>query len=311
FFDGNSSSFEGLYFHIEEERFEFYAPLRMKDNPLWISVTELMQKGVGDFIQQFVGVAAYSDKIKDYLNRLNAIANIKEIDFHIDEVTGEDKTVDVVVDIFNRVNSGGTKLSKGDLALAKICAAWPEAREELKQRLNKWRRAGFYFKLDWLLRCITTATTNEAYFHSLEHTTTADFKVGLQRAERAIDHLLNLIGSRLGLDHDRVLGSRYSFPLLVRYLYDRNFSFGDHRERDKLLYWYIHTFLWGRYAGSTESKLSQDLNHIADPARALDRLIEQLRRDRGDLRLRANDFIGWSRGARFYPLTYMLTRVWR
>ncbi len=35
---------------------------------------------------------------------------------------GEDKTVDVVVDIFNRVNSGGTKLSKGDLALAKICA---------------------------------------------------------------------------------------------------------------------------------------------------------------------------------------------
>ena len=29
---------------------------------------------------------------------------------------------DVVVDVFNRVNSGGTKLSKGDLALAKICA---------------------------------------------------------------------------------------------------------------------------------------------------------------------------------------------
>jgi hypothetical protein len=41
-------------------------------------------------------------------------------------VTGADKTLDVVVDIFNRVNSGGTKLSKGDLALAKICADWPE-----------------------------------------------------------------------------------------------------------------------------------------------------------------------------------------
>ena len=34
-----------------------------------------------------------------------------------EEVVGEDKTVDVVVDIFNRVNSGGTKLSQGDLAL--------------------------------------------------------------------------------------------------------------------------------------------------------------------------------------------------
>ena len=41
---------------------------------------------------------------------------------------GADKTIDVVVDIFNRVNSGGTKLSKGDLALAKICADGPRAR---------------------------------------------------------------------------------------------------------------------------------------------------------------------------------------
>ena len=36
----------------------------------------------------------------------------------MEEVTGADKTIDVVVDIFNRVNSGGTKLSKGDSALA-------------------------------------------------------------------------------------------------------------------------------------------------------------------------------------------------
>ena len=71
-------------------------------------------------------------------------------------MTGEDKTVDLVVDIFNRVNSGGTKLSKGDLALAKICAEWPAARDEMKKRLDKWRQAGFHFKLELLLRCITT-----------------------------------------------------------------------------------------------------------------------------------------------------------
>ena len=48
------------------------------------------------------------------------------------------------------------------------------------------------------------------------------------------------------------------------------------RERDRLLYWYVHTFLWGRYAGSTESVLSQDLRLIENPDGALDRLIEQL-----------------------------------
>jgi hypothetical protein len=44
-------------------------------------------------------------------------ARLEGMDLHIEEVTGADKSLDVVVDIFNRVNSGGTKLSKGDLAL--------------------------------------------------------------------------------------------------------------------------------------------------------------------------------------------------
>ena len=41
-------------------------------------------------------------------------------------MTGPDKDVDVVVEIFNKLNSGGTKLSSGDLALARICAEWPD-----------------------------------------------------------------------------------------------------------------------------------------------------------------------------------------
>ena len=44
---------------------------------------------------------------------------------------------------------------------------------------------------------------------------------------------------------------------------------------------------------------------------AVDRLIEQLRQNRGDLKLSARDFEGHTRGARFYPLLYMLTRVWK
>ena len=309
FFDGNPEAFTGLYFHLDREEFSFYSPLKMRDDPLWIDVTELMQTGVGAFIQRFVSEPAYQDKLTIYLNRLNAIEGIKAIDLHIEEVTGADKTVDLVVDIFNRVNSGGTKLSKGDLALAKVCAEWPEARGAMKARLDKWRRAGFHFKLELLLRCATTTLTGEALFSKLAGVDTKAFQDGLGQAERAIDALLNLIGSRLGLDHDRVLGSRYSFPLMARYLAQRSFQLDDLRERDRLLYWYIHTFLWGRYSGSTESILNQDLALIEQRDGALDRLIAELRRNRGDLQLHANDFLGSSKGARFYPLLYMLTRV--
>ena len=309
FFDGNAQAFTGLYFNLENETFEFYSPLKMKDDPLWIDVTELMQQGVGVFIQRFVDDSAVQPRLTTYINRLNAIEGIKQVDLHVDEVTGEDKTIDLVVDIFNRVNSGGTKLSKGDLALAKVCAEWPEARAEMKARLDKWRRAGFNFRLELLLRCINTILTGEAMFSALEKIDASTFRDGLNRTEKAVDNLLNLISSRLGLDHDRVLGSRYSFPLMARYLEDRGGSLSGPRERDKLLYWYINTFLWGRYAGSTETVLNQDLALIEEGEGALERLIQQLRQNRGDLRLHPNDFMGWSKGARFYPLLYMLTRV--
>ena len=139
--------------------------------------------------------------------------------------------------------------------------------------------------------------------------TSEDFQAGLHRAEHHIDYFLNLISSRLGLDHDRVLGSPYSFPLLARYLDQRGGQLNDPATQDRLLYWYVHTMLWGRYAGSTESILNQDLAAIEEDEGALDRLVGHLRRQRGDLSLHPNDFMGWSRGARFYPLLYMLTRV--
>ena len=312
FFDGNEQAFTGLYFHLDDEVFEFYLPMKMKDNPLWIDVTELMQIGAGEAINRIViSFPDLRENLSTYINRLNAIDNIKNIDLHIDEVTGEDKTVDVVVEIFNQVNSGGTKLSKGDLALAKICAEWPAARDEMKRRISKWKQAGFHFKLEWLLRNINTIITGESLFSALKDVDTVTFKDGLEKAEYAIDTLLNMIGSRLGLDHDRVLGSRYSIPLLSRYLMQQGGKLANYQEQGKMLYWYVHTFLWGRYAGSTESILNQDLAIIEQSEGSLDRLISQLRQNRGDLKLQANDFFGWSKGARFYPLLYMLTRVWK
>jgi hypothetical protein len=309
FFDGNSQAFTGLYFNLEDETFEFYAPLKMKDNPLWINVTDLMQQGAGAAIGRLYSNPDLLPQMETYIKRVTAVAGIAEIDLHIEQVTGEDKTVDVVVDIFNKVNSGGTKLSKGDLALAKICAEWPDARDQMKARLEKWKNAGFNFKLEWLLRSVNTIVTGEALFSALADVPPSEVQLGLNLAEKSIDTLLNMISARLGLDHDRVLGSRYSFPLLARYLVQRGGHPVDYREQDKLLYWYVHTFLWGRYAGSTESVLNQDLHLIEDLDGGLDRLIGQLRQNRGDLRINANDFRGWSVGARFYPLLYMLTRI--
>jgi hypothetical protein len=308
FFQGNAQTFTGLYFNLEDEVFEFYAPMKMKDNPLWVSVTEVMQKGATDIYFKIGAVDKSQDEMKLYLQRLNRLASITDIDLHIEEITGDSLTVDEVVEIFNEINSGGTKLSKGDLALAKICAEWPQARDEMRKLIQKWANAGYHFEMDWLLRNVTTVLTGKAMFSALKEVTPENFKAGLHTVEKCVNYLLNLVSARLGLDHDRVLGGRYAFPVMSRYVAQRKGHLSID-EQNKLLYWYIHASIWGRYSGSTESVISQDLSLIENHDGALERLINQIKISRGDLRIRPEDFSGSSIGARFYPLLYLLTRT--
>jgi hypothetical protein len=311
FFEGNMQTFTGLYFNIENEVFEFYMAQKMRDNPLWINVSELMKRGVGEFIKPFTSDPEFSEKLNTYITRLSTLYNIRDVELHIEQVTGEDKTVDVVVDIFNKVNSGGTKLSKGDLALARLCASWPEARQEMRKVLTKWASAGFgNFRLEWLLRVMTSVMTGEALFSAIRDVSVEEFKNGLVKTEKRGDRILNQVSSRLGLDNADVLGSVYAFPVMARFIENSGGNLTDYKQWDKLLYWYIHTLLWGRYAGSTESVMSQDLNILKQSADPLTDLIEILSKGRGgDLKLNPNDFNSWSVGSRFYPLLYMMTRV--
>ncbi|NNJ12870.1 DUF262 domain-containing protein [Chloroflexales bacterium ZM16-3] len=310
FFQGNKDAFTNLYFNIETETFKFYSPKEMDGNPFWVSVTELMQPaGVGPFIAKLQEPSVDPAKFGAYITRLNNVASIQTLDFHVDLVTGEEKTIDIVVEIFNKVNSGGTKLSKGDLALAKICASWPDARKELQNRLSRWSDAGFYFDLDWLLRNITTVTTGQALFTGLANMPVPTFQQGLKQVEQHVNHLLNLLSARLGLDHHRVLGSRYAFPVMTRLLATHGGALSNIRDQNRLLYFYIHAFLWGRYAGSTESVMNADIRVMEEADDPLAGLITILQRSRGDLRVRAGDFAGNSLGARFYPMLYLLTRT--
>ena len=217
-----------------------------------------------------------------------------------------------MVDIFNRVNSGGTKLSKGDLALAKICADWPEGRDAMKAKLKEWTKADYHFTLDWLLRSVNTVLTGEAKFQHLHEKTAAEVQEALARTAKHIETSLNLIGGRLGLDHDQVFFGRFGVPVMARYLDQRQAKklgpMGE-QERDKLLFWFVQAAMWGRFSGSTESFIDQDLAALEGADGGLDKLLEQLRLWHGGLRAEPGHFTGWSLGARFYPVLYLLTRM--
>ena len=308
FFDGNVRAFSNLMFHFEEQDFAFYQPIKMRDDPSWINVTGVMKKGV-DGLEEFIeGLGLPLAKLNRCYARLSRLLGIVDHELPVEQVTGSDKSLDVVVDIFNRVNSGGTKLSKGDLALAKICADWPEARESMKRSLGRWAKNGYQFDLDWLLRSMNTVLTGEAKFSFLHEKSSEEIQDALKRAENGIDSVLNMIDGYLGLDHDRVLFGRFAVPVMVRYL-DRRDGPLPAEERDKLLFWFVQAGMWGRFSGSTETYIDQDLAVVDSADAPLDQLLEQLRLWHGGLRTEPGHFTGWSLGARFYPVLYMLTRM--
>ncbi|MEV6660678.1 DUF262 domain-containing protein [Nocardia fluminea] len=305
FFEGDEIAFTGLHFDVDRELFEFQVPGR-DTAPAWIDITELFAQGPMHYLSRFPDESP--ETLALYLDRLNKVREVANREFNVETITGSDRTVDEVVDIFNRVNSGGTKLSKGDLALATLCAQWPQARGNLRDHLIRWDKDGYTFTLDWLLRNVIAVGNGRAHFDALGDLAPAEFEQALVATTEQVDTFLDTVAGRLGLDHDRVLMGRYAIPVITRLLFLNGGRFDDDLHRDRVLYWYVHSALWGRFSGSTETFLQQDYDTLERGG--INALIGSLERLRGgSLDLCADDFAGATRGSRFYPLLYMLTRV--
>ncbi len=315
FFSGDSEAFSNLCFHAGNERFEFFQPIKMKDDPLWFDVTEVMKAGndgLPGLLESKLGAPGIHIDPTQYIevnNRLLRLLSVTERKLHIEQIADEGKSIDTVVDIFNRLNRAGTTLSSGDLALARIAAKWPDVRREMGQHVGKWREHRFNFTVDWLLRCINAVVNGEAAFQYLHDTPGIQVKDGLQRTVKHVNAVLNKISYRLGLDHDRVLFGRFSIPVMVRHLALRPTGLMSTDEWNRLLYWFLQAGIRGRFSGTTETKIRQDLVVVDGTADGIERLIADIGTKWGRRRVTASDFDAWSLGARLYPALYWLTRV--
>lgn len=304
FSDGDERAFRDLYFNVEEEAFEFYSS-KMKHDPLWIAVTELMhpEASMFEFADRFE-----KENRNKYGARIERIIKIKGRQFFVETVSSIDKTLDDVVDIFNRVNSGGTKLTDGDLALAKISAKFPDAREQMQKRLTKWQRHGYWFSMDWLLRCVNAIVTGQSKFNFIADVSAEEFQAGLSQAEKHIDFVLTLIRAKLGLVDTSVLRSHNSFPAMIRFLAKEQ-AFPSDKILDKLLYWYIATLMWGFYSTSVDSRVRQTLTDVDENDDAVGALIKRLEATGINLRATPQVFDAAEARSRIFPILYMLTRV--
>ncbi len=89
----------------------------------------------------------------------------KVLEAEITTTTVVTPSIDKVLEIFIRVNSGGIKLSKADLLFSTITAKWPEGRDEIEDLIKKCKGLGYIFDTDLIMRTCLVLTDLEVLFN--------------------------------------------------------------------------------------------------------------------------------------------------
>lgn len=318
-FKGNSPPFyEGeklffnLYFNIVDGEFGFWQPVKMKDNPIWVPVTEFLKKGINQFLTD---IATLPDELRvlylTNLSRFNQLDSIRNYQYHLDVIPQDDQEMPVkdVVEIFNLVNSKGTPLSKADLALAHICSDWPEARQEFNKVSRKMKAIGFDFNLDFLVRCVAGVAVNSVLLEgSFYKAPTEDLKEAWKITQQVLEYLLNILRNDAYIDSSKNLTTPYVILTMLVYLAKQKKGyFENEKEKKRFLYWMYAAQMWGRYSGSTESKLQADIN-VLDSSKPAESLIQNILSVSGRIKVEPKDLIQKGVFSTFYTMSYIAAR---
>jgi hypothetical protein len=306
FYEGEKLYFN-LYFNVKTEAFSYYKKIMMRDSWEWVPVTEFLQHGLGDYLKTDGPLppekAQYLINFLDVLNRLD---QIKSYSYYLDVLS--EREMEEAVRIFNFVNSKGTRLSKSDLALSRICALWPEARQVMRDAQKEFKEAGFEFGLDFYTRCTSCVATESGRYEPLYPVLAKKIQAAWERAKKALEYLLNVLRFDAFIDSSGNLATDMALVPLVVYLANGKGKFVSDVEKKNFLHWMFAALMWARYSGSTETKLDEDLRALKSK-NPPDRLRQNIIAERGRIKVEAQDFVGRTVQGPLITLCYAAARA--
>jgi hypothetical protein len=186
----------------------------------------------------------------------------KSINFFLEK----SESLDKVLNIFIRVNSGGTQLSYSDLLLSIATAQWKEkdAREEITLFVDEINKVGDSFKVnkDFVLKsCLVLSGIKNIAFKvdNFNQENMLNIEQKWEEISRAVKASFNLISS-LGYHRDTLTSNNALIPIAA-YLYKigcpDNFTEAlQHKEnREKIFKWLVMVLLKMTFSGQSDNVL--------------------------------------------------------
>lgn len=306
FYEGEKLFFD-LHFNLVKEEFAYFKKTVMANNPEWIQVTAFFKKGLATFLQEVTALDPVGREV--YLSnmaKLTRLEKIRDYLYYLKELTELD--MDRVVEVFNLVNSAGTKLSKSDLALAHICSKWPEAREHFKAAKYTYGEQGFDFDLSFYTRLTSIVATGSALYDPLYRAPIEDVRAAWPKVIKALDYVFNVLKGDAFIDNSSTFPSMYVVvPLAAFFATTGRQHFDSEAQKRSFLHWMYAALMWGRYSGSTETKLQADIEALkaSDPPA---KLRENIIGERGRIKVESKDLERAGVRSPFFPMSFIVAR---
>jgi len=313
--DDISANPRHLYFNLKTAEFQYYKPKSMADNPFWIAVVDCFnpEKEINpaEIVGERININEDGKEFLEQLNivngNLNTLMGISNKKYPI-QIVPSTADIDEAIDIFDRVNSQGTKLSDAELALAHICGKWPQAREVMKEKIRQLENKDFYFDLVFMTRCLTGVIKGRALFDTLHDSLEDELIEGWNKLSKILDYLINILPINAFIDSSKDLATNNILVPIVVYLSNGNMKFHNKSEMNKFIHWMYAAHIWGRYSGQTDQRLDQDIFIINNNSEPWTLLINAIIDMRGRIEVKPSDIENRGVQNPLYKMSYIASK---
>lgn len=233
-----------------------------EDNEKWFKVGVVLELYKNDGLDDF---AEKHELSKDSKKLIKQLERVIHTGLNINYYEEDEQNPDKAVNIFVRINSGGTTLSFSDILMSIAVASWKQkdARTEINDLVDAIRAEGFNIDKDYILKSFLYLYHKDVRFKITSFNN--DFIGGIENNwENIRNSILSLFATlkTFGLTDYTLTTNNATFPILY-YIYHRNIftdfstktAYKD--DREIIRKWLLTILVRRTFGGSTDTVLTQ------------------------------------------------------
>jgi len=287
-----------LYFNPETEEFS----LSKTRTGTWFKVADVFDDSTfSKLLAEIAGSENLSSaERKEYIGKLQKLRETLSISIPI-YIISEETSLDDLVEIFDRINSAGTRVTISHIVVAYL----PELADEILSYLNDMNKRGWKFKIPTLVKVLSYRVSGTAFVAKLRDDISKGrvdrnkLREEWTKVKKAVDDTVSLLKSELHIHYSKYVPSETSLSMistLISIINDEKISRNTNDNKILALLLLLSSYL-RRYTGSTEQKMDEDVAFFVKELKsqqniglAVKRLLEKWEKIYGSLSIPKEEF---------------------